>query len=297
MKKNLNSNPRHLYNKIWEWIFKVAGGFSVILLLGIFLFLIFNAVGILGDIPVLDFLFGKIWNPGSYHGPQWGTLSLITGTFMVAFLALIVATPLGIGIAIYLSEIASSKVREILKPVIEMMASIPSVVLGLLGLIFLAPLIAKIFHLPNGLNCLTVSLLVAFAALPTIASISEDALSSVSNRFREASLALGATDWMTVKNIVIPAAASGLVAAVMLGFGRVIGETMIVLMVAGNSLAFPSSFLDPVRPMTANIAIEIREVVVNSLHWQALFAIGLVLFLMTFLVNFIVDIWLQKKSI
>ena len=165
----------------------------------------------------------------------------------------------------------------------------------LLGLIFLAPFISKIFYISNGFNVLTASVLVAVAALPTIASICEDALSTVTYKFREASFALGATRWTTIKKVVIPAARSGLIAAIMLGLGRIIGETMIVLMVAGNTRALPHSLLDSVRPMTANIAIEIKEVVVGSIHWNSLFLIGLLLFLATFCINLIVDILVEKK--
>jgi len=296
MKAKQKKDSRHIVNKLWEGIFKVSGSATVIILASIFVFLAINAFGILGNIPITEFLFGTKWNPESYSEPSWGILPLVAGTFWVSIIALLMAVPLGIAISIYLSEIAASKTREILKPIIEMIASIPSVILGLLGILFLAPFIAKIFNLSNGLNAITAAILVAITALPTIASISEDSLSSISDRLREASLALGANQWMTIKSIVVPAAKSGIIASIMLGFGRIIGETMIVLMVAGNSLAFPHSLLDPVRPMTANIAIEIKEVVVGGLHWESLFAVGLVLFLVTFIINFIVDLYIQKKS-
>lgn len=276
-------------------IFGATAALTVFSLISIFLFLLMSGVGAFNEIGIKEFFLGTDWNPTSFHTPSWGILSLIVGTLIISLLALFIALPFGLSIAIYLSEIASPKMREIFKPLIEMIASIPSVVLGFLGLLFLAPLIAKIFHLSNGLNALTASILVAIAALPTIASICEDALSSISLRFRETSLALGATKWTTIKKVVIPAAGPGLIAAIMLGLGRIIGETMIVLMVAGNSRAFPRSFLDPVRPMTANIAIEIKEVVVGSLHWQSLFAIGLTLFLITFVINLLADILVHKK--
>ena len=286
----------NLSESVPRWIFGITAGLTVILLIGIFLFLFITGIGIFNNVSLKEFLFGTDWNPTSFHTPSWGIFSLIMSTLMISILSLFIAVPFGLFIAIYLAEIASPKIREIFKPLVEMIASIPSVVLGLLGLLFLAPLIAKIFHLSNGLNALTASLLVAIAALPTIASICEDALSSVPYRFREASVALGATKWTTIRRIVIPAAKSGLMAAIMLGLGRMIGETMIVLMVAGNSRAFPHSLLDSLRPMTANIAIEIKEVVINSLHWQGLFAIGLILFLMTFAINFLADLLIHKKS-
>lgn len=285
----------HFSENLSHLLFGATAALTIFLLISIFIFLLMSGVGAFKEIGIKEFFLGTDWNPTSFHTPSWGILSLIIGTLMISILALFIALPFGLSIAIYLSEIASPKMREMLKPLIEMIASIPSVVLGLLGLLFLAPLIAKTFHLSNGLNALTASILVAIAALPTIASICEDALSSVSLRFREASLVLGATEWTTIKRVVIPAASPGLVAAIMLGLGRIIGETMIVLMVAGNSRAFPYSFLDPVRPITANIAIEIKEVVMGSLHWQSLFAIGFTLFLITFVINLLADILVHKK--
>lgn len=286
----------HIADNLPYWIFAVLASVTVIILLGIFIFLCVSGIGVFKQISLGQFFLSTDWNPSSYNTPSWGVLSLITGTLMISFLSLLFAIPFGLSIAIYLAEIAQPKTREILKPLIEMIASVPSVVLGLLGLLFLAPAVAGVFHLSNGLNVLTASLLVAVAALPTIASICEDALSSITYKFREASLALGATKWTTIKKVVIPAASSGLVAAIMLGLGRIIGETMIVLMVAGNSRAFPHSFFDSVRPMTANIAIEIKEVVVGSLHWEALFMIGLLLFIVTFLINLAVDVLIDTKK-
>lgn len=285
----------HISTNFPYWFFAFFASVTVLILISIFIFLFVSGIGAFQQISLKEFFFGTDWNPNSYNTPSWGIFSLITGTVMISFLSLLFIVPVGLSIAIYLSEIASPRTREVVKPLVEMIASIPSVVLGLLGLLFLAPLIAQIFNLSNGLNVLCASLLVAVAALPTIASICEDALSSISYRFREASLALGATQWTTIRKVVMPAALSGLVAGIMLGLGRIIGETMIVLMVAGNSRAFPNSFFGSVRPMTASIAIEIKEVVVGSLHWQALFMIGLVLFFMTFFINLLVDILINKK--
>ena len=221
---------------------------------------------------------------------------MIVGTIFVTAGALIFAIPLGLACSVYLAEIAKPKARETIKPIIEMIAGIPSVVLGLIGMLFLSPLIAHIFGLSNGLNALTASIIVGIMVLPTIISISEDVLTSLPKEFREASLALGATKWQTIRMVLIPAAASGIFASLMLGLGRAIGETMAVLMVAGNSIAMPHSFFDSVRPITANIAIEIKEVVRGSLHYEALFAIGTILFFMTFIVNFISD-WIIQKQV
>jgi phosphate transport system permease protein len=276
-------------------LFRLVGCLTVLLLVGIFLFLAWNGWDALMAIgPARLYLSGD-WNPVSVRGAAWGMLGLVAGTVMISVMAMCIALPLGFALAVYLSDIASPRVRETLKPMIEMIAGIPSVVLGLLGLIYLAPLVARTFGLSNGLNALTASILVGIASVPSIASLSEDALSSVSLRMREASLALGATRWTTIRKVVTPAARSGVVAASMLGLGRAIGETIIVLMVAGNSLAFPTSLLSAARPMTATIAIEIREVVVGDLHWSALFAVGLTLFILTFVLNAAAD-WLLHRS-
>lgn len=270
---------------------------TLVLLISIFAFLALTAISLTDDVPLRDFLFGTHWNPSAFGTPEWGILPLFVGTVIVSALALLLSVPLGLGIALYLSEIASRRTREVVKPMIEMIASIPSIVLGLAGLLFVAPAIARLTGQTSGLHSLTASLLVALCALPTVASICEDALSGVPERYREASLALGATQWTTIRRIVIPAAQSGIAAAIMLGLGRIIGETMVVLMVAGNSLAFPRSLLDPSRPMTSAIAIEIKETVVGSTHWHALFAIGLVLFLITFLVNVVADLFIHRSHV
>lgn len=289
------TSPARRGDLVMHTIFWCIACMTVILLVGIFLFLLMNSYRFWSEVPFLDFLFGMAWNPVSVVQLQWGVLPLLAGTVLVSIATLAVGVPFGLALAIYLSRIASPRTREILKPVIEMIAGIPSVVLGLLGLIYIAPLVAGTFHISNGLNALTAAILVGIATVPTIASLSEDAIGSISERMVEASLALGATHWASIKRVIIPAARSGIAGAVMLGLGRAIGETMIVLMVAGNSLQFPHSLLDPVRPMTATIAIEVREVVVGDLHWSALFAIGLLLFVITFVINSLTDFLLHRS--
>lgn len=289
-------NFRNIKERLIEILFALIAIMTVLILLGIFIFLFTTGIQAFKDIPIGEFFFGTNWNPNAYGEPSWGILSLIVGTIMVTLGALIIAIPLGIASAVYIAEIASPRMKEIIKPAIEMIAGIPSVVLGLIGILFLSPLISKIFGCSCGLNALTSSIIVGIMVLPTIISISEDVLTSLPHDFREASLALGATKWQMIKMTLLPAASSGILAAVMLGLGRAVGETMAVLMVAGNSRAMPLSFLDPVRPMTANIAIEIKEVVQGSLHYQALFAIGLVLFFMTFIVNIVADIVIDKHT-
>jgi phosphate transport system permease protein len=286
-----------LADRIAAWIFGTIASLTVLLLIGIFAFLCISGIGAFTDISLTDFLFGTRWNPEAMKGALWGTMGLATGTIFVCIGSLVFAVPLGLALAIYLSQLAAPNMREILKPVIEMISGIPSVVLGLLGLLYIAPLVANTFNLSNGLTALTASLLVGLATVPTIASICEDALSSVSRQLSEASLAVGATQWTTIRRVIIPAASSGIATAIMLGLGRAIGETMIVLMVAGNSLAFPHSLFSPVRPMTATIAIEIREVVVGDLHWKALFAMGLVLFVVTFIINTACDLLFPSQRL
>ncbi|HLD00689.1 MAG TPA: phosphate ABC transporter permease subunit PstC [Candidatus Nanoarchaeia archaeon] len=286
---------KNLKEKVIKFIFSATGAIALLTLIGIFLFLFTTGIKSFTQVSAGDFFTGRDWNPTAYQEPQWGILGLLVSTAMITLGSLVIAIPLGIAAAIYLSEIARPNVREIVKPIIEMIAGIPSVVLGLLGILFLAPAIADLFNLSSGLNALTSSIIVGIMVLPTIVSISEDVLRSLPKEFREAGLALGATKWQMIRMTLLPAGLSGLSAAVLLGLGRAIGETMVVLMVAGNSRAMPTSFFDPIRPITANIAIEIKEVVKDSLHYQTLFAMGLVLFALTFVINFISDLIIQKQ--
>lgn len=289
------SSCKSLKERIITFIFSATGAIALLMLVGIFLFLFTTGIKAFTQISGAEFFAGREWNPTAYQQPQWGILGLIVSTVMITVGSLVIAIPIGIAAAIYLSEIAKPSVRETVKPLIEMIAGIPSVVLGLMGVLFLAPTIARLFNLSSGLNALTASLIVGIMVLPTIISISEDVLRSLPTEFREAALALGATKWQMIRMTLLPAGLSGLAAAVLLGLGRAIGETMVVLMVAGNSRAMPTSFFDPIRPITANIAIEIKEVVKDSLHYQTLFAMGLVLFGLTFVLNFISDLIIQKQ--
>lgn len=283
-----------LKEKIIKWLFFMNGLLVVIVLAGIFALLVFTAIPAFREIRMSEFLLSSSWNPTAYFKPSYGILSLAVSTFMVTIGALIIAVPVGIGAAAYLSDIASQKVREVAKPIVEILAGIPSVVIGFAGIVLVGPLIAKIFHLYSGLNALNGSILLAIMALPTIISLSEDALKSVPKSYEEASLALGATKWQTIINVKIPAAMSGIIASCMLGMGRAIGETMTVLMATGCAPAMPSGFLDSVRTMTATIAIELGEVPYNTTHYYALFGIGLVLFVITFIINMASDIMLHK---
>ena len=233
----------------------------------------------------LDNLFGTRWYPTF---DLFGTLPLILGSLLVTFSAILIALPLGVATAVFVREVAPNWAREILKPMIEVLAGIPSVVLGFFGMTLVAPLIRSALGAPTGLTAFTGALLLAYMALPTIISVAEDALDSVPKSYRDASLAMGATQWQTIWRVVVPAARSGILTAVMLGMGRAIGETMAVMMVTGNAARLPvtlDSLFRPVRTMTATIAAEMGEVAQGSTHYHALFGIGIILFVITFLIN------------
>lgn len=281
-------------DKIVHGFFFVNGMISVVILLGIFGLLLYTAVPAFQEVNFWEFITGTNWNPTSYYKAVYGIVPMLVSTFMVTLGALLIAIPLGIGTAAYLSDVASPRNREIIKPIVEILAGIPSVVIGFLGIVIVGPFIAKVFNLPNGLNALNGSLLLAVMALPTIISISEDALNNVPTSYDHASLALGASKWQTVVKVKLPAAMSGIIAACMLGMGRAIGETMTVLMATGCAPAMPESFMGPVRTLTSSIAIELGEVAYNTTHYYALFALGLVLFVLTFIINLISDIVLHR---
>ena len=266
---------------------------SIIIVALIFLFLGKEALPFSLD-PGLGSLFDTSWVPVSFQGERFGLYPLVAGSSLVTILAMLIAIPLSIVGAVYIAEVAQPVEREILKPFIELLASIPSVVLGFFGLVVLAPLVKNVFGLNSGLNALTAAILLALMALPTIITISEDALASVPRSFKQASLALGASELQTIFKVTVPAALPGIIAAIMLGIGRVIGETMAVLMVSGNSAIISFYPLDSVRTMTATIAAEMGEVPFGSHHYQALFWIGLILLLITFILNILSRLVLKK---
>ncbi|MEK6645095.1 MAG: phosphate ABC transporter permease subunit PstC [Candidatus Firestonebacteria bacterium] len=271
----------------------ISGILTIIFVVLIFIFLFKEGILFLKVYPIIDFLFGKLWYPIS-DPAKFGILPLILGSLLVTLGATVISVPLGIASAFYISEIAPGKLRDILKYLIELLAAIPSVVIGFVGMITLIPLIKNIFHIPTGLTALSGSITLAFMAIPTIVSIAEDAITSVPKSYREASIALGATKWQTMYRVTIRAALPGIIAAIMLGIGRVIGETMAVMMITGNSAVIPQTFLQPIRTMTATIAAEMGETVRGSNHYYALFAIGVVLFAITFVINFLADTFLNK---
>lgn len=279
-------NSRKSKVNIIKYFLEFCGSVSVVIVLLIFLFLFKEAIPFVWD-PGLNELFSNVWNPVSFKQEEFGVLPLITGSLLVTFLATIIAVPLGITGAVYISEIAGYREREFLKPFIEILAGIPSVVLGFFGLVVIAPFIKSVFGLSSGLNALTGAILLAFMAVPTIIAISEDAIKSVPANYREASLSLGATKLQTIRKVVVPSALSGIVASVMLGMGRVIGETMAVMMVTGNAPVVTFNPFVSVRTMTATIAAEMGEVTIGSHHYRALFWIGIILMLMTFILNMV----------
>ncbi|OGR51385.1 MAG: phosphate ABC transporter permease subunit PstC [Elusimicrobia bacterium GWA2_62_23] len=270
--------------KLIKWLFTVTAFASLAFLVGIVLVLFKEALPIFKIISPKAFLLGTSWYPTA-EPPEFGILPLILASLWVTAGALVICVPLGVGSALYLHELAGNKQRAVLKPVIEILASVPSIVYGFFGMVVLAPFLQTAFDLPIGLTAFTTSVILGVMATPTVASIAEDALSYVPRSFREASFAVGADRWQTLTKVIIPAAGSGISTAVILGMSRAIGETMTVLMVAGGSAVIPESIFDPVRPMTAAIAAEMGEAPVGSDHYHALFAIALILFLITFAFN------------
>ena len=266
--------------------------------IAIFAFLLKDALPAFRETAVGELLGGKRWSPTA-EPPKFGLLPLILGSLYVTFGALVLAVPLGVGCAMLISEVAPKWMREVLKPGVEVLATIPSVVFGFLGLLLVGPWLAERLGLPVGLFAALGSVMLAFMAMPTIVSVSEDAIRSVPMALRENSLALGATQWQTMRRVVLPAARSGIIAAVLLGLGRAIGETMTVLMVTGNAAVIPhgaQAFFRPVRTLTATIAAEMGETAYATPHYHVLFAIGLLLFAITFVVNTIADVVVRRAG-
>jgi phosphate transport system permease protein len=286
---------RKIKEFVIEKLILICGLACVFFVVLIFLFLLKEGLAVFKTISPVKFLFGKNWYPIS-EPAQLGILPLIFGSLLVTVGAAIISVPIGVACAVYIAEVSPLKIKEILKAGIELLAAIPSVVLGFIGMITLVPLVKNIFHLPTGLTALSGSIMLAFMAMPTIVSIAEDALYSVPKSYKEGAFALGATHWQTIYRVMLPAASSGILAAVMLGIGRVIGETMAVMMITGNAALMPNSFLQPVRTLTATIAAEMGEAVVGSEHYFALFAIGIVLFIISFVINVTADLFLHRKK-
>ena len=259
---------------------KASGYSAIVFVLLIFFFLLRSGFPVFFEVP-FDSLFNTRWYPIEDYFGIW---PLIAGSLVVTIGAILVAFPLGLGTAIYIAEVAPRWLREILKPLVELLAGLPSVMLGFLGIILLSPFLRRALDIPTGLSALTASLLLGAIAIPTIVSVAEDALDAVPKSYKDAALAIGATEWQTIWRVTLPAAKSGVLTAVMLGVGRAIGETMTVMMVAGNAPVIPKGldvFLSPVRTMTATIAAEMGEVANGSTHYHVLFFIGILLFLIS----------------
>ncbi len=286
-------NKRQAKDSIIQYIFFIFAFVSIAILCMILFFLVREGLPVFGLVSVRDFLFGEYWYPTS-DPPDFGIFPLIIASLLVTLCSAAVAIPLGVMTAIYLAEIASRRVKEIAKPMVELLASLPSVVIGFFGMVIVAPFLQDVFDIPTGLNLFNASLMLAFMSVPTICTISEDAIASVPIELKEASLALGATHWESIVRVILPASLSGLSTAVILGMSRAIGETMVVLMVAGGAAMVPSSIFDPVRPMPASIAAEMAEAPFRGDHYYALFATGMVLFVFTLIFNFIAD-YLSNK--
>jgi len=304
--------PRQL-GRATEWCIELAISFcgvaAVVFVVLILAFLLRNALPALSSVSLGDALSGELWRPTS-SPPKFGFLPLILGSAFVTVGSLVISVPLGVGAAVYLAEVASRRVREVAKPLVELLAAIPSVVFGFVGLMLVGSWIQKssraagdalpgpdwlkaALDMPSSMAAITGAVLLALMTLPTIVSIAEDALNSVPERFRQGSLALGATRWQTIRGVTVPAARSGIMASVMLGVGRAVGETMTVLMVTGNAAVVPSitnGLFRPVRTMTATIAAEMGETAHQTPHFHVLFLLGLLLFLITFCVNTTADI-------
>ncbi|MDR2772554.1 MAG: phosphate ABC transporter permease subunit PstC [Elusimicrobiota bacterium] len=279
-----------------KFIFSCLAFSCLLFLLAIVVILFWQGAPLFSYMDFSQFFFGKSWYPTS-QPPEFGIFPLISGSLIVTLGAMVVCVPLGIGSALYIYELSGPNSKKILKPIVEILGSIPSIVFGFFALTIAAPAIQQFFNIPTGLCALTASIILGIMAIPTITSISEDALSFVPNSFREASYALGANKFQTLFKVTIPAAASGISTSVILGMSRIVGETMTVLMVSGGAAVITSSFFSPVRPMTATIAAEMGEAAFGSLHYQALFAIALVLFMTTLVFNVIAERISQKYAL
>lgn len=252
------------------------------------LFLFVEGIPIFREVSVTDFIFGEFWYPTD-DPADFGIFPLIVASVAVTAVSSLISIPLGVMTALYLAEGASARVREWVKPIVELLAALPSVVIGFFGMVIVAPFLQELLDIPTGLNLFNASLMLAFMSIPTICSLSEDAIFSVPAELKEASLALGATHWETIARVILPASVSGISTAVILGMSRAMGETMVVLMVAGGAAMIPTSLFDPVRPMPASIAAEMAEAPFQSEHYYALFAIAIVLFLFTLAFNVIAE--------
>lgn len=281
-----------------EWLIRLCGWSSIISVAAIFFFILREAAPIVPKLDWAEFFGTTYWRPNPAEGnvPHYGALALILGNFAVAIVAMVIAVPLGLGAAVYVSEFAGPKTREWLKIGIEILAAIPSIVWGFIGLTIISPLLIKFTGAEMGTNLLNGGIILALMSVPLIVSISEDALRAVPDSFREAALALGTNRWEIVYRVLFPAAKNGLLAACMLGVGRAVGETMAVLLATGNTNQIPTSLVDPIKTLTATIASEMGEAPSGGAHYQVLFVIGILLLVITCTINLIADLVIRGSK-
>jgi len=293
----IQSHTEDARTRDW-WIDRFMAGFvwlagisAIVAIVGIFVFITKEGVGFFGpNFDFVEFFTSPLWRPTSEENPTYGTMALIVGTASVTGFAVLTAIPFALGAAIYISEFAPPKSKEALKVLVELLAAIPSVVWGFIGLSIMNPLIIKLFNVPIGLNILNAGIILGLMSAPIMCTIAEDALKAVPDKYREGAEALGATKWQVIRRVVLPAGKNGLMAAALLGVGRGFGETMAVLMASGHSINIPNSPFDSVRALTATIAAELGETANGSEHYQALFTLGILLFMVTFFINLSADI-------
>lgn len=289
-------SKKPLLERIIEGMIKVGGLSSIVFILAILFFILKEAYPFLvGAFDFKEFFFSTEWNPASVVKIKYGTLAILVGTLMVTVLSMLIAVPLGLACAFYISEFCSPRLRETYKILIEFLAAIPSVVWGFVAIMMINPLIINIFDVPIGLNILNASIILALMSLPLIVSVGEDALRAVPESYREAAEAMGATKWEVATRVLLPAAKNGLMAAALLGVGRALGETMAVLMATGHAIQIPDSIFEPGRTLTATIAAELGESPKGGEHYQALFAIGLMLFIISLIVNVSADYLIRGR--
>ncbi len=288
------ASRRRLLDDSMRYLLATVAAFSVIVLALVALFLFSNALPAFRSISLADFLFGTNWDPTNPLSPSYGIVPLFVSTLIVTGISAAIAIPVGLGCTIYLAEIAHPRIKGVLKPAIEVLAGIPSVVLGFFALVVMSGLIVDVFHPQSPLNLFNGGVMLSVMMIPIMVSLSEDAMNSVPIGLREASYALGTTRWETIRRVILPAARPGIVAAIMLSIGRAVGETMVVLMATGSARQLTLNIFASGQPMTATIAIEMGEVAFNSTHYFALFAVGLVLFAFTFVLNMVADTVLYR---
>jgi phosphate transport system permease protein len=282
------TNARQKTDRSVQIFFFCVALASIAILFMIMMFLFMEGLPIFKKVTFSEFIFGKYWYPTS-SPPDFGIFPLILASIAVTLVSAMIAVPLGVMTAVYLAELAHKRVAEFMKPIVELLAALPSVVIGFFGMVVVAPFLQDTFGIATGLNLFNAALMLSFMSVPTICSLSEDAIYSVPTALKEGSLALGATHWETLIRVILPASISGISTAIILGMSRAVGETMVVLMVAGGAAMIPTSLMDPVRPMPASIAAEMAEASFRGDHYYALFATGIVLFLFTLMFNIIAD--------